>query len=253
MQSIFTRPILLLASVTLLAIGTLPASDVDDRIAAAFAKSQVELALPGDAIEVSVADGVVTLTGMVADGYHRHLVDLTAAGLPGVVRVDDRLATWAEVAANDADVWIARKVLLALVLHAHADAGTTGVAVQGGVVTLSGPAASVADKNLATTSASEVDGVADVVNTMAVRTGRAAEESERIDDASIATRVRTVLSTRPSEDSVTTRVETLAGVVVLSGIARNADEKSRVTRLVSDIAGVKSVDNRMTLSEAPGR
>ena len=45
-----------------------------------------------------------------------------------------------------------------------------------------------------------------------------------------------------------TKVETTDGVVTLTGIAKNAAEKSLVTKLVNDINGVKSVDNNMTIA-----
>ena len=40
---------------------------------------------------------------------------------------------------------------------------------------------------------------------------------------------------------------TLNGVVTLGGNAKNAAEKDLVTKLVSDISGVKSVVNNMTI------
>ena len=44
-----------------------------------------------------------------------------------------------------------------------------------------------------------------------------------------------------------TKVETKDGVVTLGGEARNNAEKDLVTQLVSDIHGVKSVVNNMTI------
>jgi hypothetical protein len=53
-------------------------------------------------------------------------------------------------------------------------------------------------------------------------------------------------TTRPAP--CTPRVETTDGVVTLSGIAKNAAEKSLVTKLVTDINGVTSVINNMTIA-----
>ena len=46
-----------------------------------------------------------------------------------------------------------------------------------------------------------------------------------------------------------TGVSTREGEVTLTGTAKNAAEKSLVTKLVSDIQGVTSVKNQMTVEE----
>jgi hyperosmotically inducible periplasmic protein len=46
-----------------------------------------------------------------------------------------------------------------------------------------------------------------------------------------------------------TTVETRDGEVTLTGIAKNAAEKSLVTKLVADIRGVTGVKNRMSVAE----
>jgi osmotically-inducible protein OsmY len=45
-----------------------------------------------------------------------------------------------------------------------------------------------------------------------------------------------------------TGVETTYGVVTLTGVAKNDAEKSLVTKLVTDINGVVSVNNNMTIA-----
>jgi len=44
-----------------------------------------------------------------------------------------------------------------------------------------------------------------------------------------------------------TKVRTVDGVVTGSGVAKNAAEKSLVTKLASDVVGVLSVVNEMTV------
>jgi osmotically-inducible protein OsmY len=53
-----------------------------------------------------------------------------------------------------------------------------------------------------------------------------------------------------STSSVSTKVATTDGVVTVSGIAKNAAEKTLVTKLATDISGVKSVVNNMTIAPA---
>jgi osmotically-inducible protein OsmY len=72
--------------------------------------------------------------------------------------------------------------------------------------------------------------------------------SEKIDDASITAQVKASLLSHRSTSAVKTKVQTTDGVVTVTGIAKNAAEKSLVTKLVNDINGVGSVINNMTIA-----
>jgi osmotically-inducible protein OsmY len=73
---------------------------------------------------------------------------------------------------------------------------------------------------------------------------------ETIDDASITAQVKMTLLFHRSTSAGHTKVETNEGIVTLSGQARNAAEKDLVAKLVTDINGVKSVVNNMTINES---
>jgi osmotically-inducible protein OsmY len=68
----------------------------------------------------------------------------------------------------------------------------------------------------------------------------------KIDDASITAQVKITLLFHRSTSALSTKVETNDGVVTINGKASNAAEKDLVNKLVNDINGVKSVNNRMT-------
>jgi hyperosmotically inducible protein len=53
-----------------------------------------------------------------------------------------------------------------------------------------------------------------------------------------------------STSAIKTKVHTADGVVTISGVAKNAAEKSLVTKLATDINGVSSVVNNMTIEVA---
>jgi len=72
---------------------------------------------------------------------------------------------------------------------------------------------------------------------------------EMIDDASITAQVKLALLTHRSTSAIKTKVKTLDGAVTLTGMAKNAAEKSLVTKLVNDIHGVTRVKNKMTVEE----
>ena len=59
--------------------------------------------------------------------------------------------------------------------------------------------------------------------------------------------VKITLLFHRSTSALSTKVETNKGIVTLYGKASNAAEKDLVNKLVNDINGVKSVNNRMTI------
>lgn len=231
----------------------LRASDTDDKIESSFHKTYVyQTYLKDDGIKTEAKDGVVTLTGTVSEESHKALAQDTAAGLPGVIRVDNQLATKAAVAAENADTWTARKVKLTLMFHRNVNAGKTVVSVKDGVVTLNGEASSTAQKELTSEYAKDIEGVKEVKNDMIVAEKHEMAErtaGEKVDDASITAQVKSALTTHRSTSSMKTTVVTRNGEVTLTGIAKNAAEKSLVTKLVTDIQGVTNVKNEMTVEE----
>ena len=229
------------------------ATVVDDSIGPAFKQTYVyKTYLKDDAIRTEVQDGVVTLTGTVAEEFHKTLAEETLASLPDVARVDNQLVTQAEVAAENANTWVVRKVKLALMFHRNVNAGQTTVAVEDGVVTLTGEAASLAQKELTGEYAGDIEGVNSVKNEITVtETPEPLErtESEKLDDMSITAQVKTALLVHRSTSTVQTKIVTRNGEVMLTGIAKNDAEKSLVSKVVADIQGVASVKNEMTVAE----
>ncbi len=224
------------------------ASDTDDRIETSTKKTYVfRTELKGDSSRIQSQDGVVTLTGTVADESHKSLAEDTVKGLPGVQGVDNRLEVKRPSATEGSDAWIGTKVKFSLLLH-RSVSGKTQVDVKDGVVTLRGRANSKAEKDLATEYAQDVDGVKRVDNKMTVAANpREPTVGEQIDDASITAHVKFALLQHRSTSALRTKVETNSGVVTLEGIARNQAEIDLVTKLVRDIEGVKDVKNQMTI------
>ncbi len=243
---------LLVAAGTLFATSTtLRASDTDDRIESSAKKSYVfKTHLKDDSIKTVSKDGVVTLTGTVADSSHKSLAQDTVESLPGVKSVDNQLTVKGESHAEHSDGWLSTKVKTTLLFHRNVSASKTDVFVKDGVVSLRGEASSQAQKELTTEYAKDVEGVKDVKNEMTIaRTPAKSDETigEKIDDASITAQVKASLMSHRSTSALKTKVETTDGVVTVSGKAKNAAEKSLVTKLVTDINGVTSVINNMTV------
>lgn len=77
----------------LIITGYLFAANTDDRIAAAARGSVIfQTYLKEDDIQIHSLDGAVTLLGTVAEEFHLSMAADTVAELPGVKRVDNRLA-----------------------------------------------------------------------------------------------------------------------------------------------------------------
>jgi len=244
--------ILVAVSALLLAGAPLRASQTDDRIESSAKKSYVfQHYLTDDSIKIESQNGVVTLTGTVAEGSHIGLARDTVSGLPDVKSVDNLLTVKGEAPAEHSDTWIALKVKTALLFHHNVRATKTDVNVKDGIVTLSGEATSMAQKELTAEYAKDIDNVKEVKNEMTVAKNPAKPEEtigEKIDDASITAQVKASLLSHRSTSALKTKVQTTDGVVTVSGIAKNAAEKSLVTKLVTDIDGVSSVVNNMTIA-----
>ena len=64
-----------------------------------------------------------------------------------------------------------------------------------------------------------------------------------VDDATLTAQVKAKLAEDPSVSAMAIGVETLKGVVQLSGFAKTADEKVKAERLARGITGVVAVRN----------
>jgi len=252
MKSNYPLALILATGAILAASPSVRASDTDSRIESSAAKSYVfKTYLKDDSIKTESKDGVVTLTGTVNIASDKSLAQDTVASLPGVVSVDNQLLVKGEQPAEHSDTWIGLKVKSALLFHRNVSATGTTVYVKNGIVTLQGEASSVAEKELTTEYAKDVDNVKSVRNEMTIATTPAAPDAtigDKIDDASITAEVKSSLLSHHSTSAMHTTVSTADGVVTLSGIAKNDAEKSLVTKLTTDINGVTSVINNMTIA-----
>lgn len=264
----YSRALALVAGAALLPCLSVQAGPEDSRIEQSAKDSYAfKTYLSNDHIHVKSHDGVVTLTGSVADESQKDLAANTVSSLPGVVNVNNELRVKG-AGSEHSDTWLAVKVKSALLFHRNVSATDTKIAAQNGVVTLTGTAKSEAQKELTGEYAKDVDGVVSVNNMLTVNGGAPVVESagaqnnapvvegnrsgetfhEKIDDASITAQVKGALLSHRSTSALDTKVKTTDGNVVVSGVARDSAEKELVTKLVSDINGVRNVDNEMTVA-----
>jgi osmotically-inducible protein OsmY len=223
----------------------------DDKIESAAKQTHTfKTYLKDDDIKVDAKDGVVTLTGTVDKESHKSLAQDTVAGLPGVTSVDNRLAVKGANPAAESDMWLADKVRMTLLVHRSVSLAKADVSVKDGNLTLTGRADSQAQKDLTTEYAKDIAGIKNVDNRMTVDKNPkplAARTDDAIDDASITAQVKMALLFHRSTSALFTKVSTNAGAVTINGVAKNPSEKDLVTKIASDVKGVKSVDNEMTV------
>jgi len=250
MKTIFSRSIMM-AALTLLAFSApVQASKMDHRIESSARQSYVfKTYLQADDIKIRSSDGAVTLSGIVLEESHKSLAQDTVTGLPGVKSVDNRLEVKGEVPARNSDAWLTTKVKTTLLFHHSVRAGKTEIESRNGIVTLRGEAASLAQKEMTTEYARNVDGVKDVNNEMTVTNSPLLKRTagEKIDDASITAQVKMSLLYHRSTSAHRTKVETKRGVVTLYGKANNESELNWATKLAKDVNGVREVRNRMAI------
>jgi hyperosmotically inducible periplasmic protein len=229
--------------------GPVRAAEMDNRIESGFKNTYVyKTYLKDEQIKISSKDGAVTLSGTVFNESHKPMAYDTVEALPGVKSVDNRIEIAGDRPAENSDTWLSMKVKSALLFHRNVSASGTEVQLKDGIVTLKGVAASQAQKDLTTEYAQDVEGVKSVNNEMTVATGSPKTDQtmgEKIDDASITAQVKGSLLSHRSTSALGTKVTTLNGIVTVGGSAKNAAEKALVTKLVTDINGVRSVVNNM--------
>ncbi len=252
MKTMFPLTLATVVSTMLITSTPVRAADTDSRIESSAAKSYTfKTTLKDDSIKVESKNGVVTLTGTVANASDKSLAEDTVASLPGVQSVDNQLVVSGAQPVEHSDAWITMKVKTALLFHRDVSATGTSVYTQNGVVTLQGVASSQAEKELTTEYAADIDNVKSVKNDMTIAKTPATPDAtvgDKIDDASITAEVKSSLMSHSGTSAIHTSVSTTDGVVTLSGVAKNDAEKTLVTKLATDINGVTSVINNMTVA-----
>jgi len=249
MKTIYKLVVMMVAAVAMLALSATVYASKDSRIESSAKKTYVfKTYLQNDDIKIQSKDGAVTLTGTVSEESHKSLAQETVADLPGVKSVDNRLEIKGTPPAKNSDAWITTKVKTMFLFHRNVSA-MTEVNTKNGIVTLQGKANSMAQKDLTTEYAKDVEGVKGVNNEMTVGkiSGKKQTVGGKIDDASITAQVKMTLLYHRSTSALNTSVTTKRGVVTLTGKAKNAAEKDLAAKFANDVKGVKSVNNQMTI------
>ncbi len=243
--------ILMVAALAFLAASTpLQASQTDERIESSVRNSYVfKTFLKDDSIKTQAKDGVVTLSGTVKHESHKKMASETVANLPGVQSVDNRLEFKGISPGENSDEFLSVQVVLAVWLRHKLGDIRPQVNVENGIAILHGEVKNESQLERTSEYARDVKGIKGVKNEMTVAktAGKPGQtRQEKIDDASVTTEVMMALLTHRSTSALKTSIATKDGIVTLGGKAQNPAEKDLVTKLVTDIYGVRGVINNMT-------
>ncbi len=144
------------------------------------------------------------------------------------------------------DAVLLTNVKSALVADPVTEAGEINVDVNRGVVSLNGYVDSQNEKSKAGQVARDVDGVKEVRNNLSVKEG-SSTAGEVIDDSILTAKVKAALIQSPDTKAHQINVETMAGVVQLSGFVDSAAAKAAASTVARSVTGVKDVKNELSV------
>lgn len=165
---------------------------------------------------------------------HKLTLCLLLLVLPAWLRADAQTDRKIEAAAKDSYNY-------RTVLEDHVK-----VEADEGVVTLTGTVPDADHRTLAEDTVADLPGVVSVVNEIKVEPP-APEHS----DGWISTKIRTKLLLKGNVSLVDTKVAVQDGTVTLTGTAANMAQRELTGAYVKEIAGVKAVNNLITVTPAP--
>ena len=150
-------------------------------------------------------------------------------------------------ACASTNVGVTSKVKAKLAMDDAVRAYEINVDTKDGVVTLKGTVESQQEKDRAIQIAKETSGVVDVVDMISVEDSDRSI-GEKLDDASITMRVKTKLLEDSDVGGLKIDVDTLDGVVTLTGTVRSQDEKEKALQLAKATNGVRDVRSNLTIT-----
>jgi osmotically-inducible protein OsmY len=213
-------------------------------------------------IEVSVNQGVATLSGAVGTEIEKQLAGEIAISIKDVHKVRNNIVVSKVLTFEEPkpertlgehldDLTIEASINAAFMLNENVSARSIAIESKRGHVTLTGTVVSAAEAELAQKIAEDVEGVISVQLNMDVRgkTEQTGDKSlvEKVDDARVVAQVRAALMVNRNIDSTEIEVASDEGVVTLGGIVRSGAEKDLAHRITEDCWGVREVVNKLRI------
>ena len=190
-------------------------------------------------VGVAVKDGIVTLTGHVQSYWQKIAAERAAGRVSGVRAVVNELEIRLPTTSERTDENIARAALNALSWSVSVPADRIKVKVSKGWITLEGNVEWQYQKAAAEKVVRDLVGVKGVVNLIEVK--------PRASTAEVKAAIEAALKRSAEVDASNIQVEADGDKVILRGTVRSWAEREEAERAAWRAAGVRSVDNRITV------
>ena len=193
--------------------------------------------IDASAVGVAVKDGVVTLTGSIANYWQKKEVERGVKRVIGVQAVAEDLAIKLPGTAARSDADIAHSVLTGLRFNVAVPADSVKVMVENGWVTLDGEVEWQYQKSAAENAIKYLMGVKGVTNSISLR--------PRASAADVKAKIENAFARRAQLDANQIRVEATDNKVILRGSVHSWDEKDDAERAAWAAPGVTKVENNV--------
>jgi len=193
--------------------------------------------IDASAVGVAVKDGVVTLTGSIANYWQKKEVERVVKRVTGVKAVAEDLTIKLPGTAARSDADIAQSVLSGLRFNVAVPPNRVQVMVENGWVTLEGEVEWQYQKSAAENSVKYLMGVKGVTNSISIK--------PRVSAADVKTKIESAFARRAQLDANQIRVESTDNKVILRGSVHSWDEKEDAEQAAWAAPGVTKVENNV--------
>lgn len=196
--------------------------------------------LSGTDIGVQVREGIVTLVGTVNVFAKKFAAREAAHRVRGVLDVVDELHVKTPNMGGRTDVDIARAARTALEWDAFVPNEQITSTVSLGIVTLEGSTDTWAQRLDAERAVRGLEGVRGLINQIVVM-------PKPVDASKLKAEIEAALGRQAEREANRIGVTVKDGVVILTGRIRSWSERNAIDHIVGSAAGVRRVDDRMTV------
>jgi osmotically-inducible protein OsmY len=192
-------------------------------------------------IGIAVKDGVVTLSGHASSYAEKLAAERTVRQIKGVHAIAQEIEVRYPSDKETADDEIAKRALSVLKWHAMVPQDAVKVTVQKGWVTLTGEVKWQYQRKIAEDAVRRLSGVTGVINNVSL--------APTVSPADVRRKIEGALARHAYVEAEGIRVNVRDGnKVLIEGRVDSWDEREAIEDAAWSVAGVQSVDDRLTIA-----